>query len=377
MKKIIVIFSFLLLIGFFSKGFVYAGSAACVCPNAGSHYNLGGCGGGAGWTCQSSQKVDCTFVTDESKLNCCGGTNCNCVYDSECITLTNPQNNNQANPPQTPNPPATANTTATTAVDTTTITKLAPTEGAEDLCLSLVASKNIVNTGETFTLTATSKNNTDIQTFDFLFFNKDTGKPVKFTAGEYKKNITLTVFKNTYTTDAINFTDFLFPDLNWPNYYANWPKNIIVEAYLHQSATKWSKFDPACRVELKINSVQPTPTPNPNCLCTSGSCTAAPTCLFDKYNTGFTYGSPIKCNLDNSLFFSTPTDTNKTGWCQSYLRQKGDANGDGKVDALDYFYFVSVKSASAKIPATVNVDFNGDGNITNEGDRAIIVKSLK
>ena len=334
------------------------------------------------WGCASNKIPEFTFDDSNSSGSYGNWFFTRCIIDDGCNTKTSSSSTGESTEQTTGGTTGTATTTttttaaATTAVDTTTITKLASTEGTEDLCQSLTASKNIINTSETFTLTATSKNNTDIQTFDFLFFNKDTGKPVKFTAGEYKKNITLTVFKNTLTTDAINYADFLFPDLNWI-YYANWPKNIIVEAYLHQSATKWSKFDPACRVELKINSVQPTPIPNPSCVCTSGSCTAAPTCLFDKYETGFTYGAPIKCNLDNSLFFSTPSDANKTGWCQSYLRQKGDANADGKADSLDYFYFVSVKSAGAKIPATVNVDFNGDGNITNEGDRAIIVKSLK
>jgi len=76
-----------------------------------------------------------------------------------------------------------------------------------------------------------------------------------------------------------------------------------------------------------------------------------------------TYTKPPKCGVIANIYQSTPSETDKLNWCKYYLRVKGDANGDGVVNFLDYFYYVSVKSAAAKIPASINIDFNGDGNI--------------
>ena len=130
----------------------------------------------------------------------------------------------------------------------------------------------------------------------------------------------------------------------------------------------------------------PAPTVNPNCKC-SGSrldgilgtnnqqgSSCSKECSFDRYGD-VTYASQIGCTLDNNIFQSSPTADDKQKWCQASKRTKGDADGNGTVNFLDYFYFVSVKSG-AKIPTSVNPDFSGDDKI-DDSDRAIIIKSLK
>jgi hypothetical protein len=124
---------------------------------------------------------------------------------------------------------------------------------------------------------------------------------------------------------------------------------------------------------LRINDpLTPTPTPNLVCICqTSGICSNQ--CSFDKL-TGVTYPSSIKCNLSSSFFSESPSVLNKNNWCQRSNKTKGDANGDNKINYLDYFYYVSAVSGG-KISPSVNPDFNGDG-VINTLDRQIIVKTL-
>ena len=64
----------------------------------------------------------------------------------------------------------------------------------------------------------------------------------------------------------------------------------------------------------------------------------------------------------------------RDGWCRNYLRTKGDADGNGKVDNIDYFYYVAIKSG-AKVPAIVYPDFDGNDSISIE-DRAVIIRTL-
>ncbi|QQG44210.1 MAG: hypothetical protein HYW86_05120 [Candidatus Roizmanbacteria bacterium] len=131
------------------------------------------------------------------------------------------------------------------------------------------------------------------------------------------------------------------------------------------------------RTPTPTATATPSPTPNPSCGCnspslTEGTCTSA--CLFDKYSD-VNYSNPIKCVLSVSMFNSTPTNEQKTGWCRSSLRTRGDADGNGRVNDLDYFYYVSVVNGG-KIPQTVNVDFNGDGEV-GVNDRSVIIRSLR
>jgi|GEM_PF-5844321 len=56
-------------------------------------------------------------------------------------------------------------------------------------------------------------------------------------------------------------------------------------------------------------------------------------------------------------------------------QEAGDANQDGSVTLLDYYYFV-LKQAGGTLPGGVDVDFNHDGKIDSQ-DRQVIVDALK
>lgn len=118
-------------------------------------------------------------------------------------------------------------------------------------------------------------------------------------------------------------------------------------------------------------SVVPSPTINPLCTCDIGDVCNATNCTFDKF-TDVTYTSPLKCYLSPSLFPTPPTS--KDSWCQRGLRTKGDADGSGVVNNTDYFYYVAAVNGG-QIPANVNPDFNGDGEV-GATDRTIVTKSL-
>ncbi len=274
-------------------------------------------------------------------------------------------------------------TTTTTTATTTTVTA----GTTDDLCKSseIISSSNasttILDPGGTVSV-ASIANTSDIVSFAWKFYNLDNldaqnnPKPMRLVAGkdyEFVKNITIT---DSTATLIVNFSDLDKPDLNWP-FYMPRPKHVRVDSYFKKvGATAWSKENNKCKVTFTVNSVDPTPTPNPACVCAAaGTCVTA--CFFDKYPAAanLTYTDPIKCSVGNDLFKTVPTATDKTNWCRYYLRTRGDANGDGKVNRIDYFYFVSAKHGG-KLPASVNIDFNGDGFISQD-DRKIIMKTLK
>jgi len=121
----------------------------------------------------------------------------------------------------------------------------------------------------------------------------------------------------------------------------------------------------------------PTPTINPLCVCnTQNTCTSQ--CRFDKYTgvTGITYPALTKCTVTSpaGLYPTPATAAQKTDWCHRPNRTKGDATGEESVIMTDYFYYVQALYGH-KIPASINVDFNGDG-IVNAIDRLIIVRRL-
>jgi len=321
------------------------------------------------------------------------------AFKSDFGTCTPPTNtpvpNNNPDPTSTPRPTATGTPAPTVTPGGPTVTpgapvvRLAANEGTADLCKSLVASGSPLASGGTISLTATAKTGIDIKKFVYKFFNKDNPKVVSnqprkeimFVANtKFEKSDLLQVLQNS-NTQTFSFADFDKKDLNW-DYWANRPKNIIVEAYFYKDdvadtvVAQWSKFDPACRVEFKVNSVDPTPTINPNCTCTNTGCSAASVCFFDYHDeSGIQpYTKPPKCGLADSLFQSVPTADQKKSRCQGFLRTKGDADGNGKIDLVDYFYYVAIKSGS-KIPATVYPDFNGDNEISKD-DRSVIMKTL-
>lgn len=60
--------------------------------------------------------------------------------------------------------------------------------------------------------------------------------------------------------------------------------------------------------------------------------------------------------------------------CAGSTAVEGDSNGDGVVDFLDYFYYISAKYGGG-VPLTVKVDFNKDGAVDDK-DRQILIPSL-
>lgn len=127
----------------------------------------------------------------------------------------------------------------------------------------------------------------------------------------------------------------------------------------------------------------PTPTPTPtltptatpvttNCVCQGdGFCSS--TCTFERHATGVSYNSQIKCRPNNNIIYgnNNPAPDN---FCQRNLRTKGDADGISGVDILDYVYWLRA-SRGARIPPSVNPDFNGDG-VIDDTDRDIWKRSL-
>lgn len=120
-------------------------------------------------------------------------------------------------------------------------------------------------------------------------------------------------------------------------------------------------------------TLTPTPTAN-SCKCNSNN-VCKNTCTFDKFADINTYKNSITCKPANSSFKTTPTAGDRDAFCQATKKTKGDADLNGTVSIMDYFYFVMAK-AGIKMPHNINTDFNGDGKI-NADDRVIIIKSLK
>ena len=126
----------------------------------------------------------------------------------------------------------------------------------------------------------------------------------------------------------------------------------------------------------------PTRTPTPtgvNLACVCGATnTCHSSCDFNEFTTielpGVSYANPIKCLLPVTLFNAAPVAARKTDWCRRPQKTKGDATGDDRITLHDYFYYVSARYG-AKIPQSINPDFNGDGAVNNL-DRLIIIKSL-
>lgn len=125
-----------------------------------------------------------------------------------------------------------------------------------------------------------------------------------------------------------------------------------------------------------------TPAPSPTqpslpCLCNTNNTCTMTRCTFSKY-TNITYANPIKCKpliatkyVSNAL----PSSGQETDWCRRPQRTKGDANGDDVIDLVDYFYTLTVANSIAKIPPTINADFNGDG-LVNVTDKQIVIRSI-
>jgi len=359
------IFIYLALFTFFFFGSfftlqVYADACMTECnADATSHRCGYGCPQAYNCKCIGNSNACCTQYPSTCGK---GHWECSCEDDASCLPPTNPPNPPNPPPPNPTNPP---NNTPT------------PTGApGQAYCQSFTLSKTSLSSGETLDMVATASNS-DIKTFTFKFFNLDNldsaknPKPIKFDTSEFVITKTLGVTSNTQTV-TVNFSDIDKPDLNW-TYYAPKPKNIKIDVYFAKADGKSSNYDANCSKNLSSKAVDATPTPNPNCLCkTDSKCDNS--CFFDWFPTVTPY--QMKCSLEPGIFQTAPSADNKTSWCRAYKRVRGDANADGTVNLLDYFYYAAVRYG-AKVPPTVNVDFNGDGIVDSSNDRSIIINSVK
>jgi hypothetical protein len=121
-------------------------------------------------------------------------------------------------------------------------------------------------------------------------------------------------------------------------------------------------------------TLTPTPTINPNCHCVLNTNNCSTSCNFSSYSS-FSYNAPFRCLPSESLFSIIPTgwDWRNSG-CQRPERGRGDADGNGVINTLDYMYYVSAVNGG-RIHYSINPDFNGDGEV-GFSDREIIIKSL-
>lgn len=116
-----------------------------------------------------------------------------------------------------------------------------------------------------------------------------------------------------------------------------------------------------------------TPTTAPNCLCQTSENSCSLDCAFPTPGLDNTYVSPFKCAPS---IISNPTDALKKEWCRRTSRASGDADGVDGVTLVDYDYYRRIATLDKGIiPATVNSDFNGDGEVGTL-DAEIISKVL-
>lgn len=126
---------------------------------------------------------------------------------------------------------------------------------------------------------------------------------------------------------------------------------------------------PACG---EFTNTTPTVT-SVSCGCSENACTGL--CKFSANTTG-TLSSPYKCSLEQAQNVSPiPTQNDYNSFCNRPNRTLGDADGDSKVDDLDYFYYVKIVNGGVVKP-NINADFNGDG-VVSISDRVILIQSIK
>lgn len=173
--------------------------------------------------------------------------------------------------------------------------------------------------------------------------------------------------------------------------YQNWKNGVSPTSPPNQTPTPTTSpnvtLSPTSQVTLTSGPGTPTTSPSDTCICNdNGTCSNK--CVFDYYpvlNSWFNesgellrreiyYSNPIKCSLSSEYYRSEPEPEDKNSWCNRNKRTKGDADGDRDITSIDYFYYIRALN-QGKIPASVNPDFNGDGEI-NEKDKDVILKEL-
>lgn len=253
------------------------------------------------------------------------------------------------------------------------------TSGTTDYCTSTTISQTTLDAGQSLTVTSNATSS-DVVSFGWWFYNLDNidtttnrPKPIMFTTNTPYSQVKTVAIGTNNQSITVNFSDIDKPDLNWTSYTPR-PKRIEIDGYFKKPGeATWTKFNQACSVKFSDTAIDPTPVPPASCVC-GGTGECATTCVYNKIG-GITYSTPIKCNLSTTLFSSVPTATDKNNWCKRFTKTAGDANGDGNVNMLDYFYYVQA-IYGGKVPPSVNLDFNGDGFITSV-DHDILIKALK
>ena len=196
------------------------------------------------------------------------------------------------------------------------------------LCASTTASASTLPYGGSLTITSTA-NVSNITNFIFGFYNmdnlygQDNAKPIYFTAN------TGYVRSDTANTITVTYDELNKPDLNWGG---GIPTNISVSGYFANNLGEWSAPGAQCVTRFNIDRTAPTATPT---ITPMATLTPVPGCA------------------------------NKS---------RGDANCDGTVNLLDYFYYVQ-KVSGGSVPTSVNADFNVSGAVDGV-DRGIIIHTL-
>lgn len=129
---------------------------------------------------------------------------------------------------------------------------------------------------------------------------------------------------------------------------------------------------------------QPTATlvPDPtggqgSCGCqTDFSCSTG--CTFQKRSdSDVTYANPIKCALPGTTQTAPSTQAKKDQWCTRTKRTMGDADGNGKINGTDYYWYrktVKLQRLNRRVSRNINADFNGDGEVGSV-DAVIVLRT--
>lgn len=125
--------------------------------------------------------------------------------------------------------------------------------------------------------------------------------------------------------------------------------------------------------------ITPVPSIPDTCVCSEND-VCDTSCVFERLtcdnetSCNIRYTQEVKCNREASGMSISSKDI-KDSYCRRYYRLSGDADGNGTVNKLDYFYYVRFVNGG-KVPDDINPDFNGDGAVS-VSDRNIIVRALQ
>ena len=141
---------------------------------------------------------------------------------------------------------------------TTTLPIPSPTSSPRSLsCQSAVASKTILSSGQSLTITATAKT-ADIKKFNFAFYNLDNLNSPNNPNGIYFSNLTTqysivkdSIIPTNTAIATVNFADLDKPDLNWGNKH---PTKIQVNVYFVDTQDRVSASDGNCVVQFQLNT---------------------------------------------------------------------------------------------------------------------------